>query len=271
MIAALHAVAVSLYLATAFLLGLSFARARRDLPAPAGWLVMTGAASHAAGLVTYAAVWGQLPLSGLGPVLSVIGLLIAAGAIAASRAERAGPLGLVLVPLCALLAGAALAIGLRPPDTAAVSGSRWLALHVVFAVVGYASLAVAFAAGLMYLLQFRELKGKHFGAVFRFFPPLDTLDRLGTGALRVGFVALSVALIVAWTWTGVEGGSPGPRNPQVIWGVLTWIVFVVALASRAGGARRSYRGALTSVVGFLVVVIAFLLLRLQLSGGGAFL
>lgn len=271
MIAALHAAALALYAGAAILLGVSFARDRRDLPGRATWVTLGGAVLHAAALAVYTRTWGQLPLSGLGPVLSSLGLLIAGGSVAAGRLGRAGPLGLVLVPLAALLTAAALLAGVRPFAQPVHFGGAWFALHVVFAGIGYAGLAVAFAAGLMYLLQFRELKSKRFGAIFRFVPPLDTLDRLGFRALAAGFAALSLSLALAWTWTTTARGSLEARNPEVIWGVLTWVVFVAALASRAGGTRRGYRGALTSVLGFVVVVVAYLLLRLQLSGGGAFL
>jgi membrane-bound metal-dependent hydrolase YbcI (DUF457 family) len=38
-----------------------------------------------------------------------------------------------------------------------------------------------------------------------------------------------------------------------------------------GGGRRGHRGAMASVLGFVVVVVAFLLLRTYDSQGGAFL
>lgn len=263
--------ALALYTAAAVALAVSFLRDRRDLAAPAQWATAVGALLHAVGLGVYTARWGQLPLAGVGPVLSALGLLIAAGSATVGRVGRGGALGLVLVPLAALLTGAALALGVEPFRSEPSFGGGWFALHVVLAVVGYAGLAVAFAAGLMYLLQFRELKGKHFGAVFRFFPALDTLDRMGRRALATGFVALTLALLVGWGWTERSAHSLQLRNPQVIWGVITWAVFVAALAARARGPRRGYQGALSSVLGFVVVVVAYLLLRLQLGGGGAFL
>ena len=63
-----------------------------------------------------------------------------------------------------------------------------------------------------------------------------------------------------------------PGNPKVVWGVITWLVFVAALVARAGeGAARARRGALVSVVGFAVVVAAYVLLRAAESAGAGFL
>jgi HemX protein len=168
----------------------------------------------------------------------------------------------VLVPVAAALAAVAEVAGLHPAEQELAFRGPWFTLHVVLAMLGYAGLTVAFAAGLMYLLQFRELKGKRFGAVFRFFPPLDTLDRIGRRALLVGLPFLTVALLLGWAWAERFGPPMGFGNPKVVWGVVTWLVFVVALAARSrGGAGPARRGALVSVIGFAVVVAAYLALR----------
>lgn len=271
MIELLHGVAVALYGAAAVWLGLAFARGERRLPRGATAVFVAGLLVHAGGLAAYADRWDQLPLAGLGPALSTLALLIGVGALAAAASGGAGPLELILVPVVALLVGTAAGVGIRPAAEPTVFRGPWLAFHVVLAFVGYAGLTVAFAAGLMYLLQFRELKSKRFGAIFRFFPPLDTLDRVGRRALLAGFPALSLALILGWAWTASFQRSLALRNPQVIWGVLTWIVFVVALTARAGGGHQGRRAALASVIGFAVVVLAYLALRAGTSQGGSFL
>lgn len=268
---ALHALALALYALAATLLGVSLARGDRRLP-PLGTLLLgAGLAAHAAALASFLSRWGELPLVGLGPSLSTLAFLIAIGSIIAATVARVGPLGLVLVPVVAVLLGTALLIGIRPVGEPMTFRGVWFVVHVLFAFVGYAGLTMAFAAGLMYLLQFRELKSKRFGAIFHFFPPLETLDRIGRRALMVGFPALTLALLVAGAWAVRFPGTVAPGNPHVLWGVLSWVVFVAALLARLGGGRKGHRGALASVLGFVVVVVTFLLLRAYLPQGGAFL
>ncbi|HEV2129702.1 MAG TPA: cytochrome c biogenesis protein CcsA [Longimicrobiaceae bacterium] len=271
MIEGLHLFCLLLYSLAALLLVLSLARGDRRLPRFATWVVALALTVHLGALAAYTARWEQLPLVGLGPVLSTLALLIGLGSLAAALLGPTRPLGLVLVPMVALLVGVAAWVGIEPVGEPMAFGGIWFVLHVVFAVIGYAGLTLAFAAGLMYLLQFRELKSKRFGAIFRFFPPLETLDSLGRRGLLLGFPFLSLALVLGWAWTVTFQRSLEPRNPQVIWGVITWAVFVGALLARLGGGRRAHRAALASVVGFLVVVVAYLLLRVQLSRGGVFL
>lgn len=266
-----HAFAFGFYAVAAVLLGIALARSDRRLPGVATAVLALALATHAWGLGGFVARWGELPLVGLGPCLSSIGFLIALGALLAATVWNAGTLGLVLVPLAAVLVGGAAWAGVEPTGELVVFRGVWFALHVVFAFLGYAGLTVAFAAGLMYLLQFRELKSKHFGAIFRFFPPLDTLDRLGRRGLLIGFPFLSVALLLAWAWTKRFGVVGAARQTEVIWGVLTWFVLLAALVAGTGNGRRGHRAALASVLGFVIVVAAYLVLRVVASQGGDFL
>lgn len=271
MIGWLHMAALALYTLAAGVLGVSFSRGDQRLPARASAVLGAGLAVHAWALTLFWAEWGELPLVGLGPSLSSLALLVGLGTVIASTLGHAGSVGLVLAPMVALLTGVAAAVGVEPAGEPVAFRNVWFALHVLFAFVGYAGLTVAFAAGLMYLLQFRELKSKRFGAIFRFFPPLDTLDRLGRRGLLVGFPFLTLAMLVAWAWMTRFIGTGSPGNLKLVWVILSWVVFLAALLARMGGGRRSHRGALASVIGFVVVVLIYVVLRVQTLHGGMFL
>ena len=115
-----------------------------------------------------------------------------------------------------LMLGVGMAVGVAPAGEAQAFQSIWLVLHVIFALVGYVGLTVAFAAGLMYLMQFRELKSKHFGAIFRFFPPLETLDRLGRLGDRQLLVAGHLDEGVVEGVGGVDGVHHLLRRPPAL-------------------------------------------------------
>jgi HemX protein len=271
MIGVLHIGSFALYGFAGALLGISFAREARRLPTIASFVVAAGLVVHALALVDYASRWEQLPLSGLGPFLSTLAFLIGLGSLMAATLGHASTVGLVLVPVVTLLTGVAALVGISPADDPLNYGSAWFILHVVFALIGFVGLAVAFAAGLMYLLQFRELKSKHFGAIFRFFPPLDTLDRLGNQGLLIGFPFLTLAVLVGWAWLTSFEGTTALGSPKLVWVVLSWLVFLGALVARAGKGRKGERGALASVVAFVVVVVLYVIVRAQTAPTGTFL
>lgn len=271
MIGILHLGSFALYGVAGTLLGFSLAREARRLPSIASLLMALALALHAFALADYTSSWDQLPLVGLGPSLSTLSFLIGLGTLIVATLGNAATVGLVLIPLVAIFTGVAVFVGIAPSGDPEVFQGGWGALHVLFALIGLAGLAVGSGAGLMYLLQFRELKSKHFGAIFRFFPPLETLDRLGRIGMLVGFPFLSIAVVLGWAWTANFQLPDAPGNPKMVWVILSWGVFLAALLARLGQGRKGKRGAIASVAAFVVVVALYVLLRLQVGQSGIFL
>jgi ABC-type uncharacterized transport system permease subunit len=272
MVTALHLLALALYLTAAGVLGGSLAGGRRGAP-PAGGVAVGGAVlAHAVALAGYVFAFGELPLVGLAPSLSALGFMIGALLLVAAVLGEGRTLGVILSPIVAILIAAALWLGIRPTGELTAFRGLWLYFHTTLAFIGFAGLALAFAAGLVYLLQHRELKGKRLGRVFRFFPSLEALDEVERWALAIGFPAYTLGLLVGWAWLARFEQPSLLREPKLIWGALIWLAFVAALSARAGsGGRQRRRGALVSVVGFLAVVLAYLVLRLAERPGGVFL
>jgi HemX protein len=268
----LFAAALVLYLGASGSLAASFAGGRAAAPRTGVALTAAGMMLHALGLAAFTARHAELPLVGLAPSLGTLAFLIAAFVLATSIAREARPVALVLVPLVAVLLAVALVLGIAPAGQPLAFSGAWFHLHVLLAFVGYAGLALAFAASLLYLLQFRELKGKRLGRVFRFFPSLPVLDTLARRGIIVGFPALTLALLLGWAWTVRFRQTFAASDPQVIWGVVTWIAFAVAFAARTmRGPSTERRAALATVVGFVVVVLSYLGLRAFVAGSTVFL
>ena len=182
--------------------------------------------------------------------------------------------GIVLVPVVNLLQVVAVSLGIEPApaqlDFQDYQGA-WFAFNVTLAFAGLGGLAVAFASGLLYLVQLHELNTKRMGRLFQFTPPLATLDRLGRTGLVAGFITFTLGLVLGWLWTISFRQSLDQSNPKVLWAILCWLIFVAALGVRAGGGVKERRSALASVVGFSLIVISYLGLRLVSSQGGFFL
>jgi ABC-type transport system involved in cytochrome c biogenesis permease subunit len=270
-IAALHGLSLIAYLLAGARIASSLAGGHTSVPRSGVGLIGVGVITQLIGLTMFVLRFAELPLVGLAASFSTLALLIGGFLLATAVRREVRPLALVLIPLVALLLAVALTLGITPGTQANPFGGLWFVAHVVLALIGYACLALAFAAGLLYLVQFRALKGKNFGRAFRFFPALETLDKLRQRVLLAGLPALSLALLLGWAWTVRFRNSFAAENPQVIWGVVTWFVFVAALAARSGGAGAERRAAVASVGGFIIVVTAYVVLRLAMADGRAFL
>jgi HemX protein len=268
----LFALALVLYLGASGAFAASFAGGRGLAPRTGSAMTAGAVILHGFGLIAFTATYGELPLVGLAPSVGTLAFLIALFLVTTRLTTDSRSLGIVLVPLIAVLLAIALVLGIAPEGQPMAFRGVWFSLHVLLAFVGYAGLAVSFAAGLLYLLQFRELKTKHLGRVFRFFPALPTLDRLGGLGVAVGFPALTLALLLGWAWTVRFQQTFAAGNPQVIWGVLTWFALGAVLALRSvRGPNTERRAAVATVAGFVVVVVSYLVLRVLLADGRVFL
>lgn len=267
----LHVVALLLYAAVGGLYALSLASGRSAVPRPGIALIAAAVATHVAALIAFSVTYGELPLVGLAASLSTFAFLIGTCLLAAALVTESRPMGLVLAPLIAILLIAVVLLGIAPGAEEPEFRGVWFALHVVLAFIGYAAMAFAFAASVLYLLQFRELKDKRFGRVFRFVPSLESLDRLAHRSLLIGFPALTLALALGWAWTIRFRHSLSMNDPKVLWAVFTWVAFSIALMSRRGRVDVERRAARVTVTAFTAIVAVYVVLRLSVAGRGVFL
>jgi len=160
-----HFIALGLYALTTVLVLAPFAGLRS---APRSLLLgvpIAGIAAHLFGVARLT------PFMGVAPTLSMLALFLALFQVASEAAFRASAVGVFTGPLATGLIGLALLIGLVPDARLVAGRSPWSILHITVSILGLAMLALAFIAAALYLLQFRELKAKRFGQVFRLFPP----------------------------------------------------------------------------------------------------
>ena len=138
------------------------------------------------------------------------------------------------------------------------SGGRRTACSTLVGAVGS---CVAFAAGLMYLVQSNRLKHKRpprFGFAL---PSLEQSERLNRGAITVAFPFLTAGP------ADRRGDGGGPRgeaghsrlgwtDPKVVSGVLMWLVFAGLLHARFRPEMRGRRVMLLTIVAFLFLAFA---------------
>src|SRR3954470_23152428 len=173
-----HFVAITCYLGATALAATPFARPVAAPVRGVAAILGLGVLSHAAGLLAYAHRVGQLPLTGLGPSLSFAGLVLAATLLVVELAAREVSLTLVAAPLAAVPTLCANLIGMVPGVEPVGARGAWLVAHIALSFLGIAAFATAAAGGFMYLVEHGDLKSRRFGAIYRFFPPLATLDRV---------------------------------------------------------------------------------------------
>ena len=175
---------------------------------------------------------------------------------------RVKVLGALLSPLAFFLVlYATLPIG--GPASPESIRSVWPHFHIMLSVIGFAFLAFAFAAGLIYLVQDRELK-RHRDTglarvVFRL-PSLEVLDRVNTICLLYGFPILTIGMITGALWESARTGRFA-WEPHVLFSLAAWILYLLIVVFRLVWHQRGRRAALLSVLGFILLTSSYLGVR----------
>ena len=131
-------------------------------------------------------------------------------------------------------------------------------VHVVLSMLGTVGFAVAFVAGIMYVMQDRLLKSKQFNVLYFKLPPLDFLDSLNQRSILLGFPFLTLGILTGALSAQLTLGSYLSWNPEQIWALVTWIFYFAVLLGRVTVGWRAKKAAYLTIVGFAGVILTFL-------------
>jgi cytochrome c-type biogenesis protein CcsB len=229
-------------------------------------LLSVGFAFHATALVFRYYEAGYLPITNLYESLSFYAWAIVLVYLVAHYRYQIRVLGAFVAPIALILVMISLALpkGILPLPPAL--RSYWLPIHVVFAFLGDAVFALAFCAGVMYLVQENQIKSRKASGLLKRLPSLDVLDQLNHRALTIGFPLLTIGIVTGSVWASYAWGSYWSWDPKETWSLITWFLYAALLHQRLAIGWRGRKAAWMAIMGFLAVLFTFLGVNLVLSG-----
>lgn len=235
---------------------------RKDVFTVAVGSMMLGFAIHTFLLGLGIVREGHLPLYGAQEVCSFLGwALVAYFLVVQARYPTHALAGLLFPTATALTLISTLAAPAPETPEALVDNPYLFSIHAGFVLLAYAAFFTTFMAALLYIVQEREIKGKHFGAIFHRLPSLDTCDSIGFRALATGFVMLTAGIGVGMIWSLRRSGVIWAGQPIEIVAVCTWAVYFFLFHYRLTAGWRGRRAAIGAIVGFSLVVVSLAVLR----------
>jgi ABC-type uncharacterized transport system permease subunit len=213
---------------------------------------------HGVAIVEQSVAVGGLAANNFFETASLCGFVFAAVFLVVHWRYQFQGLGVAVFPVVFFLT---LTASLGTPGAgweSAETRGAWLLVHIALVLAGYAGLLLSATGAVFYLIQEKRLKRKGFGAAGRSIgsgklPPLETLDRLITASMSIGFVAITLAVVVGTIWAFVETGTSWIGEGKIIIGFVTWGFYLLMLILRMSAGWRGRRAALLSLV---VVVFA---------------
>ncbi len=150
-------------------------------------------------------------------------------------------LGSFIVPLALVSLVSAAALPETAPTLTPVFRTLWV--HVTLSMLGTVGFAIAFVAGVMYLIQDGLLKSKRFNVLYSKLPALDFLDHLNQQSIVTGFPLLTLGIITGALYAELSLGSYLSWNPEQTWALVTWVFYFVVLTGRLTVGWRAKRAA----------------------------
>jgi ABC-type uncharacterized transport system permease subunit len=191
---------------------------------------------------------GRCPITNLFEVFIFLAWSIVLIYMVVGPAYRLSLMGAFTAPLVFAIQTLALASPIDVPHTMRVQANPWLEFHASMSMIAYGAFALACIAGLMYLVQERQLKTRQLHSVFQHLPPLHDLFGAITRLLWLGF-----ALYTAGLLSGFFTGQPLPVL-KMICAVAVWLLYGAILHGRHRRHVAPKRVAVLCVVAFNAAV-----------------
>jgi len=213
---------------------------------------------HTLGLVVRYFEAGYTPVTNLHESMSFFGWSIVGMYLVLQLRYRVPSLGAFAAPVALVFVLAAISLPGHIEPLPPALQTFWLPVHVMLLFIGDGAFALAAAAGVMYLIQERQLKQKKLGALFHRLPNIDVLDALNYRCLTIGFPLLTMGIISGAIWAQQAWGTYWSWDPKETWSLITWLLYAVPLHGRLTVGWRGRRAAVWAILGFASVLFTFL-------------
>jgi ABC-type uncharacterized transport system permease subunit len=213
---------------------------------------------HLVYLAALTVQWRQFPAATVSQALSIVAFAVAVVYVFVEWHGRARSTGFWLVSLVfffQLLS--ALLTRPKPPDRE-IFHDPFFAVHVSLALLGYAAFVVGAGYAFLFLQLYRDLKAGRFSTFYGKLPPLEVLERMMLGALGVGFVALTGAVVTGGFWAHRLEQDAWLRDPKILFTLATWVLYAAALLLRRIQRWQGRQTALASLAGFGAILFSLM-------------
>jgi ABC-type uncharacterized transport system permease subunit len=209
--------------------------------------------------------WGQFPGATVSQALSVVAFAVAIIYLFLEWLGGERATGLWLVGQVFVFQLLAVVLHEPQPPRRELFEHPLFGIHVFLALVGYAAFAVAASYGFLFLRLYRELKRARFSVFYGKLPPLEVLERMMSGALVVGFVALTGALLDGVVWVH-QLGVDWQHDPMILLTFVTWLLYGAALVLRRFRHWQGRQTAVASLAGLGVIVVSLVAVHTLVVG-----
>jgi cytochrome c-type biogenesis protein CcsB len=230
------------------------------------YLLIAGCLLHTTVIGYGTILAGYLPVRNLRETLSMVAWAMAVLFILFQFRYHLKILGVFASPLSAVVMIISTQLPAEVLQAPASFNSIWLYFHIVTVFLGDAAFALAFGAGIFYLVQEQAIKTKTHGFFYRRLPSLEFIDTTGYACIVVGFSLLTIGLITGFAYAKTVWGHFWSGDPKEIWSGIAWLLYAALLHGRISLGWRGRKAAIMAIIGFAVLMFTFFGVNFFLKG-----
>lgn len=197
---------------------------------------------------------GRCPLTNLFETQAFIAWAAVLFFLLIGPSYRVSFLGAFTAPLVLLICLASLILPIDIVQPQPTTRSAWVEFHAAIAILASGAFALAFATGVMYLRQERQLKRRQLSSSFLLLPSIEQLDLIHYRLLITGFVMLTAGMIGGFISYHIVGHW---TKPKIIWAVSVWILYGALVLARGLWTLRGRKVAMASMASFVFMLAGF--------------
>ena len=222
---------------------------------------LIGAFDHALVLFSFGARTGHFPVTSAFEAFLFLSTAFSLIALILDWYRKLALLVVGTLPLAVVTTILAITLTFAPPARAPSPGGPgvWTSLHIFIALGSYGAFAIAFVAGILYLVEQRALKQHTAPQILGLMPSLEAVARVNVRSIAVGAVLLGVGIVVGYLMARREHGtgSEWRVDPKIILSTATFAAYAAVLVLSARPSFKGKRTAMASVLSFFLVMVNF--------------
>jgi HemX protein len=137
--------------------------------------------------------------------------------------------------------------------------NRLLGSHVISALLGFAGITISAVYGLLFLILYKDIKLNRFGLIFKRLPSLETLERLSFVSMIIGFILLTISIIIGTAWLPSAFPDFSYSDPKLISSGLVWIVYGAGISAKLLAKWYGKKVIIFSLIGFSLALLSMFL------------
>ena len=134
--------------------------------------------------------------------------------------------------------------------------NNMLGSHVISALLGYSGFTISAVYGFLYLILYKDIKYNRFGLIFNRLPNLEVLEKLSYYSAVIGFIGITIAIIIGIIWLPIAFPNFSYADPKLIGTIMVWVLYLIGISKKIFSKWRGRKLVLLSISGFLVAIFS---------------